>query len=264
MKNKKIYIGIIALFLLANLTTLSVMGINTNDDLEIILMNEYGDDNHLFTTYTKNDVISEIIVKRESLNYENDEFILNANVNEEIVLAIDDINNDIPGNAIPMADVYVDDDAEVGGDGSYEHLYQHIQDGINAAEWGYTVYVFSGTYVENVEIYYPITLKGENRETTIIDGDFVTDTVYISASNVIFSGFKVINSVEDDFHAGINVWHSSYINISNCILINNDAGIRLQYSDRCYISNCVIRNNYGPTVYIISSSNININNCLGC
>jgi len=262
MKNKKIYIGIVVLLLLTNFSTLSAKGMTANDDSEILLINEYSGKEYIVTNYVNNDdEVSDIIFGVEELEDTNGELFLNLELNDEIVLGIDKINNEIPVKAIPMADVYVDDDNTEGPwDGTYKHPYQHIQEGIDAAEEGDVVYVFSGKYIENVVIEKSVTLKGEDRDNTVIDGDLVTDTVWIESTYVSFSGFKVINSIEDDFSAGINIWFSTNISISNCILINNDASIRLRNSDRCDIYNCIIRNNFGP-VYVMSSSNININNC---
>ena len=53
---------------------------------------------------------------------------------------------------IHYADIYVNDNNTAGPwDGSYKYPFQHIQCGINKAENGDIIYVFSGTYVENVK-----------------------------------------------------------------------------------------------------------------
>ena len=66
--------------------------------------------------------------------------------------------------------IYVDDDNTAGPwDGTQEHPYQHIQDGVDAASEGDIVYVFSGTYFENLRIEIPVILIGEDKFTTIID-----------------------------------------------------------------------------------------------
>ena len=49
--------------------------------------------------------------------------------------------------------IYVDDDNTAGPwDGTIEHPYQFIQDGVDNAQNDDTVFVFNGTYFENVMI----------------------------------------------------------------------------------------------------------------
>ena len=57
------------------------------------------------------------------------------------------------------------------GDGSMDNPFATIQKGIDAATSGDTVSVAAGTYVENIYIDKNIAVLGEDRETTIIDGD---------------------------------------------------------------------------------------------
>ncbi|EMR74702.1 hypothetical protein MBGDF03_01101 [Thermoplasmatales archaeon SCGC AB-540-F20] len=56
----------------------------------------------------------------------------------------------------------------VGGSGS--NNYTKIQDAINDSVDGDTVFVYNGTYYEFVEINKQITLQGENKYNTIVDG----------------------------------------------------------------------------------------------
>lgn len=49
-------------------------------------------------------------------------------------------------------------------------MYSTITSAINAARSGDTVYVKSGKYIENILIDKPLTLSGEDRKSTIIDG----------------------------------------------------------------------------------------------
>ena len=67
--------------------------------------------------------------------------------------------------------IYVDDDNSEGPwDGTQEHPFQHIQDAIDAAEEGYTVFVFSGLYCENIILDKTLILQGEEKTSTIING----------------------------------------------------------------------------------------------
>ena len=93
--------------------------------------------------------------------------------------------------AIPMADIYVDDDADIGW---YDATHVNtIQGGINAVNDDDTIYVYSGTYAENIVVDKSITLRGEDKDTTIIDGGKSGDVVQIYADRVTISGFTIQN-----------------------------------------------------------------------
>ena len=67
--------------------------------------------------------------------------------------------------------IYVDDDNIEGPwDGSLEHPYCFIQQAIDNASYGDTIFVYPGRYKENIVIDKIITLIGVDRNTTIIDG----------------------------------------------------------------------------------------------
>ena len=76
----------------------------------------------------------------------------------------------------------------VGGDGP--NNYTRIQDAINNANNGDTVFVFNGTYHENhILVDKTLNLIGEDKFTTIIDGGEGGDILYIIADNVCLNGF---------------------------------------------------------------------------
>jgi parallel beta-helix repeat protein len=80
--------------------------------------------------------------------------------------------------------IYVDDDNTEGPwDGTQEHPYQYIQDAIDNASDGDTIYVKSGTYYRNEIVDKTVNLFGENRDTTIVDGRS-DDIVYVTADGV--------------------------------------------------------------------------------
>ena len=67
----------------------------------------------------------------------------------------------------------------VGGSGNGN--YSIIQSAINDASDGDTVYVYNGTYYEIVVVDKTINLTGENRDSTIIDGNEITIKMKIAA-----------------------------------------------------------------------------------
>ncbi len=131
----------------------------------------------------------------------------------------------------------------VGGSGSGN--YTKIQDAIDNASSGDTVFVFSGLYVENVYINRTVNLLGENQETTIIDANVKGSPIYLDSSNVLISGFTVQNSEERCAGIDKNNFFSHYNNntISGNKIINNNFGIYLTGSSNISISNNEITHN---------------------
>ncbi len=128
----------------------------------------------------------------------------------------------------------------VGGAGPGN--YTTIQEAIDAAGIGNTVYVFSGTYYEHVLINKSISLIGESNDTTVIDGGGDGSTVTVTADWVNVSGFTLTQNplaYEWDIR-GIDV-----ISVQGCVLTDNVItrsayNIHLFDSDGCTISNNVV------------------------
>jgi parallel beta-helix repeat protein len=127
-----------------------------------------------------------------------------------------------------------------------------INGGIGLAQPGDTVFVYSGTYIENVVVDKTLNLTGENRDTTIIDGGNIGYGIQISTlSYVNISGFTVKNGAT----YGIYIYLSTYCKIENNIISNNNGkGLMLfWYSDNNSVENnifksksddCIELNNY--------------------
>lgn len=115
--------------------------------------------------------------------------------------------------------IFVNDDNINGPwNGTKDNPYQFIQDGIDNANNSDTVFVFNGTYFENIIINKSIKLIGENKNTTIIDGRKIDNTINISSENVIITGFTIINSTRN-----ISQWYIAGIRLtgSNNTIYNN-------------------------------------------
>jgi parallel beta-helix repeat protein len=128
--------------------------------------------------------------------------------------------------------IYVDDDNTNGPwDGSEDHPYQTIQDGIDNAYEGYTVFVKNGTYFENIIVNKTLNLDGENKFEAIIDGNEKEHVIVVSSPNVRISGFTIKNSGLNPFDAGIKTLSlASNITISNNNIQENENGIFLNYA----------------------------------
>ena len=145
--------------------------------------------------------------------------------------------------------IYVDDDNTEGPwDGTQEHPYQFIQDGIDNANDGDVVFVFSGTYYETPIVGKSITFIGEDKNTTVVDGERKGHVVQIFADQVSISGFTVKNCTDtaSQVFAGIYVEHSNHITIKENILEENgDWGVKLFHSNYDEIKANIFRNNDG-------------------
>ena len=127
----------------------------------------------------------------------------------------------------------------VGGSGPGN--YSSIQAAIENASEGDTVFVFdnSSPYFENVIINKTINLLGENRETTVIDGNNYKDVIYLDADGVNISGFTLQNDGGDWGDAGIEILSNNNTIFDN-IIINNFYGFHLgRASNNKIISNIV-------------------------
>jgi parallel beta-helix repeat protein len=130
--------------------------------------------------------------------------------------------------------------------------YTSIQDALDNVSDGYTIYVSSGYYTESLSINKSISLIGENKETTIIDGGNKLSVIKIETSLVNISGFTIQNG-------GSGIIISRYEgSIGNCkifenIITNCLNGITLSRASFCFIFNNTISHNrdIGIGMYMI-------------
>ncbi len=156
--------------------------------------------------------------------------------------------------------------------------YSTIKSGIENADFGDNIFVRSGIYEENnILIDKKITLKGEDRNSTIIRGDFSNPILLIYSDEVIVSNFTINNGgnitkgaisifadnctiskniINDNKNSCISLYDSSYNNILENKILNCTVGIYLfksnyQNIEENKISDCL------KGIYI-EESNINI------
>jgi parallel beta-helix repeat protein len=95
--------------------------------------------------------------------------------------------------------------------------YRNIQEAIFNAFHGDTVFVYSGTYNESVDVNKCITLIGEDRDTTIINGSEPGNVVHVTSHWVNITGFSINASEMGSDEGGIML-----DNVNNCSIINNN------------------------------------------
>jgi len=149
----------------------------------------------------------------------------------------------------------------VGGTGSGN--YTNIQDAIDNASDGDLIYVYKGAYNELLHINKSIILLGENRNETMIIGNYDVVNVdkervviTISADNVIISGFTV---------TGYGGYFHDYF-LRTC------SGISIDKHNNCIIEDNILKNlgNYGIRIRqsgnnrITGNTIFNVLNKLGC
>lgn len=134
--------------------------------------------------------------------------------------------------------IYVDDDGTAD--------YTCIQEAVDAAVDGDTVYVYSGRYEEHVVISSKsITLQGEDKDSTIIDAGGDGTALFINATHdVSVSGFTFQNSGKSTWiEAGIYVHDSSNCMITDNIIWNCGFGINVFPCSHITISENTMKSN---------------------
>jgi parallel beta-helix repeat protein len=103
--------------------------------------------------------------------------------------------------------------------------YPAIQDAIDSAYPGTTILVAKGIYVEHLIISKSISVIGEDRDTTIIDGSDASIVISINADNVAIQNFTITKSVPRSFDTGISTDRAKEIFINNSKIINVYTGL---------------------------------------
>ncbi len=134
--------------------------------------------------------------------------------------------------------------------------FDTIQEAINNAAGGDTVFIKAGTYYEHVVVNKTVSLVGEDSITTIIDGNWTGVVIDVTQDGVIVSGLTVQRS-------GSIYWENAGIlldNVENCrisenILTENSfAGLELNHSSRCSILENSIVSNGGVGITLVGGS----------
>jgi len=133
----------------------------------------------------------------------------------------------------------------VGGSGP--NNYTRIQDAIDNASDGDTVFVFNGTYFGYIFINKSIYLIGEDKNTTFITGYFAY-TISIVSDWVNVSGFSIQNSGRLGEGVRIDSCHTNFI---NNIIDTPDDNVRISGDSNTISDNTIT----GDSIYLYGDSN---------
>jgi len=149
--------------------------------------------------------------------------------------------------------------------------YDTIQAAIDAPQTsdGHTIFVEEGTYYEHVVVYKSLSLVGEDRTKTIIDGNLTEHVIEVTANNIKITGFTIRKSgCGHAAKSGIYIrdYHQN-VNVTNNLVIQNGYGIKLDQASNITIASNNITNNDYDGLYLswsfdntIFGNNIEANN----
>jgi len=120
--------------------------------------------------------------------------------------------------------------------------FHTIQEAVNAASPGDVIYVRNGSYYEHVVVNKALSLVGENRSATVIDGKGTGTVMKILASHIIVSGFTIRKS--PPMEAGI------WICANYCVIAYNNVsdhytGFQVEGDNNMIFGNNIANNAYG-------------------
>jgi len=142
--------------------------------------------------------------------------------------------------------------------------YTTIQEAINAEETedGHVIFAEEGTYYEHVTIFKSISLIGEKKDITVIDGNGIGTVIQITANNVSVINFTIRNAGKTWSGkyppSGISGNNVRNVNITNNILADAAVCVWFYSSSFVNISSNVILNATTAGIIGYTSSNITI------
>ena len=150
--------------------------------------------------------------------------------------------------------IYVDDDGTAD--------YTSIQDAIDASVDGDTIFVYAGSYVGPLNITKTLTLTGEAKSSTIIDGKQLgEDMITVTAPNFHISEFTLLNGpTGGGYNSAIKLENADDCVIEQCVFKDNCWAAEIRTSDHCRFSDNQVIDNEGG-IHIVFSDDTTVKDC---
>jgi parallel beta-helix repeat protein len=124
-------------------------------------------------------------------------------------------------------------------------MFETISEALDYAQDGSTIYVYSGTYYENFTIDLSITLVGEDKQTTIIDGEEAEKVINILSDDVTLKELTIRNGEYNLYNDQVDGTDIRY-----CIIKEYEYGIYNYKTTDAYIAyNTITNGKYGIVTY---------------
>jgi parallel beta-helix repeat protein len=132
--------------------------------------------------------------------------------------------------------------------------YERIQDAIDHASPGSTIYVNPGTYIEILTITKTLSLVGGGKEITCISPTSSKNSyaIRIAADDVVLSGFTITNHGDGLYTTGVKI-SASQVTIQECDIFDTPVGIAIWSSDNT-ISSCEFQGCDDEGIVVLGSS----------
>lgn len=143
--------------------------------------------------------------------------------------------------------------------------YPNITTAVNHAQNGDVIFVKNGVYLESVTINKTLTLQGENKDNTIVDGNNHGPAFLVKSEKVKITGFKVRNvespaQVTSNNYPGIHLLGATHCYIYDNVVVKCGKGIWIYEGSNNYVSeNLAVGNGYGVLLQSTAQNQI-VNN----
>lgn len=157
------------------------------------------------------------------------------------------------------ADIYVNTSGWWYENGVFNVSSTPIQDAVDAACEGETIFVRNGNYNDNIDVSTQnLTLMGRGASVVVVTANQSDDHVFeVTADYATISGFGVTGATGSGM-AGICLTGADYCTISNNNASNNICGICLKSSSHSTITHNNVQNNMQQGFYLTNESAWNV------